>query len=359
MLELAILGLLKQQELHGYELKKRLLDTLGPGGVVSFGSLYPALGRLERAGAVAAVAPEPPAARAPMTGSISGELAAFRTRGIARRGGRTKKVYAITARGEELFAELLAADTESSRDDRLFNLRLAFARYLPAEARLGLLELRRAHLTERLGRLAARLRSGKGPLDAYGRSLIDHDRQATEHDISWIDQLIASERQPAISEPEPVGAAALVVEAPAAVCALPDPPDAAPTPASTATPAAIPATPASTSATPPTSAATPVATPAATLMAPTTASIEPTQLCRLDRPSLSGLRSAGRPGATWPPDADHSPNADHSPSLRQGPRPSRDPRPSQGPCANEHPSSDRLPNPPSPRAGRLQEESNV
>ena len=47
MLELAILGLLKEQELHGYELKKRLSDTLGFASGVSFGSLYPALGRLE------------------------------------------------------------------------------------------------------------------------------------------------------------------------------------------------------------------------------------------------------------------------------------------------------------------------
>ncbi len=48
MLELAILGLLKEQPLHGYELKKRLGETLGFLWGVSFGSLYPALRRLER-----------------------------------------------------------------------------------------------------------------------------------------------------------------------------------------------------------------------------------------------------------------------------------------------------------------------
>ena len=42
MLELAILGNLKQAPVHGYELKKRLADTLGPLWGVSFGSLYPA-----------------------------------------------------------------------------------------------------------------------------------------------------------------------------------------------------------------------------------------------------------------------------------------------------------------------------
>jgi hypothetical protein len=56
VLELAILGPLKEQPLHGYELKKRLGDTLGSLSGVSYGSLYPALRRLERAGAIEIVA---------------------------------------------------------------------------------------------------------------------------------------------------------------------------------------------------------------------------------------------------------------------------------------------------------------
>ena len=55
MLELAVIGLLKEQPLHGYELKKRLSDTLGFLWGVSYGSLYPALRRLERAGAIEVV----------------------------------------------------------------------------------------------------------------------------------------------------------------------------------------------------------------------------------------------------------------------------------------------------------------
>src|SRR4051812_20969628 len=43
VLELAVLGLLSEQPLHGYELKKRLSETLGPLWGISFGSLYPAL----------------------------------------------------------------------------------------------------------------------------------------------------------------------------------------------------------------------------------------------------------------------------------------------------------------------------
>jgi len=197
MLELAILGLLKEQELHGYELKKRLSAAFGPFSSVSFGSLYPALARLEAAGAVKAVeALEVPPARAiPMTGSMTGEAAAFRARKEPKRGGRAKKVYGITERGEKLFEELLEAESASGDDDRSFNLKLAFCRYLPPDARLGLLERRRAHLVERLARARASIRAGRERMDAYTRSLMEHGTEATERDISWLDTLIATERR--------------------------------------------------------------------------------------------------------------------------------------------------------------------
>lgn len=196
MLELAILGLLKEQELHGYELKKRLGETLGPLSSVSFGSLYPALNRLEAAGAVKAVEANAGGAPVPMTGSLGGELAAFRARrATTSRGGRARKVYGITERGERLFDELLAAESQGGEDDRSFNLKLAFARHLPPEARIGLFERRRAHLVERLAHARTSVRAGRERLDSYTRSLVEHSTETTERDISWLDQLIAAERQ--------------------------------------------------------------------------------------------------------------------------------------------------------------------
>jgi DNA-binding PadR family transcriptional regulator len=202
VLELAILGVLKEQELHGYELKKRLTDALGAFSSVSFGSLYPALARLEAAGAVRAVTPpaqEPlPAPAVPMTGSIAGEAAAFRARRATARPGRpsrTRKVYAITEHGERLFAELLVTDSASADDDRAFNLKLAFCRYLPPDRRLGLFEQRRALLVERLAKARTTHRARKGRMDLYTQSLVDHGTEATERDISWLDRLIAIERQ--------------------------------------------------------------------------------------------------------------------------------------------------------------------
>jgi len=215
---MAILGLLKDQEFHGYELKKRLNETLGPLSRVSFGSLYPALRRLSRAGAVEVIeggGPVPLASAVPTgtTGSLSGELAAFRARrSMSQRLGaeerRARKVYRITPEGEELFTRLLAESGDSKsggpEDDRAFNMRLAFARHMAADDRLGLLERRRAALVERLARARDAVRSGRGRWDTYTRSMAEHSTEATERDISWIDRLIAAERAGG-TEPEMQG----------------------------------------------------------------------------------------------------------------------------------------------------------
>src|SRR5688500_1407568 len=135
MLELAILGLLKEAPLHGYELKKRLAETLGHVRGVSYGSLYPALARLERMGAIEVV--DPPAAGPaggipiPSTGSIAGEAAAARPRRPLRRSGRTRKAYRLAAAGQALFSELIRSESTPGADEnRAFALKLAFCRHL-------------------------------------------------------------------------------------------------------------------------------------------------------------------------------------------------------------------------------------
>jgi DNA-binding PadR family transcriptional regulator len=133
-----------------------------------------------------------------MTGSIAGEAAAFRARRAAARPARpsrTRKVYAITARGEHLFEELLETDSTSGDDDRAFNLKLAFCRHLPPERRLGLFEQRRALLVERLAKARTSHRTLKERMDLYTQSLVGHGAETTEADISWLDRLIDLERK--------------------------------------------------------------------------------------------------------------------------------------------------------------------
>jgi DNA-binding PadR family transcriptional regulator len=182
VVELAILGLLKESDLHGYELKKRLGEALGAFSSVSFGSLYPALARLESAGAVRAIEVEPGAAQTfpsvPMTGSIAGEAAAFRARRAAARRGsprsaRHRKVYAITEAGERLFEELLETWPQGVDDDRSFNLKMAFCRFLSPERRIRLFERRKAQLEERLARTRVR-EQRQGRTDSYVQTLLEH-----------------------------------------------------------------------------------------------------------------------------------------------------------------------------------------
>ena len=169
MLELAILGLLKERSMHGYQLSKRLTDSLGGLWRVSYGSLYPTLKRLERQGAVEQV---------------------FDSQEV----GRRKNVYRITERGEALFRVLLEeAGPDAAGEDNRFRVRLAFFKYLSPETRVRVLERRRSFLEERLLTLRTSLATNAG--DMYTTSLMQHGRESTEQDIAWLNELIAAERR--------------------------------------------------------------------------------------------------------------------------------------------------------------------
>jgi len=170
VIELAILGLLKERPMHGYQLSRELADQLAGLWRVSFGSLYPTLRRLEREGAIEAT---------------PGDT-----------GGRRKTIYRITPAGEQLFLELLQeSPTEGAQvEDTRFRLRLAFFRYLPPETRVRLLERRRANLQGRLAEIKQHLRA-PAELDDYQRALMEHGRAAIEADVAWLTDLIQQERR--------------------------------------------------------------------------------------------------------------------------------------------------------------------
>jgi DNA-binding PadR family transcriptional regulator len=192
VLDIAILGLLMDRDHHGYEIRSQLRNRLGVWANVSFGSIYPALARLERDGCVAAVTASEPRLGSLSTGSLSGERASLRSLrtapGIGRRG---RKVYRITDRGREEFVTLLA-NPATLDDAKNFSLRMALAKYLTPSLRVGLLERRRADLVERL----AEVRAGADneQLDQYARSVMDHAARGAELDLAWIDNLLSSER---------------------------------------------------------------------------------------------------------------------------------------------------------------------
>lgn len=169
MLELAVLGLLKEGPLHGYALRKLLTQRLGAFWRVSFGSLYPTLRKLERAGCIEKV----------------------RAEGNSRR----RQVYQITAKGEQQFLSLLEPGDAGGWEEEKFPLRLAFFRYLRPETRIRLLERRRAELVQRLAESRTSLeRAERQGADGYVVALIRHGVNRTAADVGWLDELIAAER---------------------------------------------------------------------------------------------------------------------------------------------------------------------
>jgi DNA-binding PadR family transcriptional regulator len=193
VLDLAILGLLGERDRHGYEIRRLLRDELGLVTNVSFGSLYPALARLERQGALEVVPEEAiPAPSVPSTGSLAGERAAARGRRAPKgRGLRSRKVYRLTPAGQALFERLLA-EPPAQDDPRSFGLRLALARHLPPAARLELLERRRVVLERRLAELEGTC--GAETLDPYARSVVEHAAAGVRLDLAWLDGLVDAER---------------------------------------------------------------------------------------------------------------------------------------------------------------------
>jgi len=179
VLELAILGLLSESPLHGYELRQRLKATLGTFRAFSYGSLYPTLRRMRDAGWIAENEgdAEVVAGAPPLTG---------------RRG---KVVYKLTAEGKERFAELLTEAGPSSWEDETFGVHFAFFGQTDPEVRVRILEGRRSRLEERREGARSGLARTRGRLDSYTLQLQEHGLESVDREVRWLTELIETERQ--------------------------------------------------------------------------------------------------------------------------------------------------------------------
>ncbi len=179
VLELAVLGLLHEAPMHGYELRKRLNARFGWGRALSYGSLYPCLKSL--------------LARDCVREDTSADGADGSSTGTAAR-RRARIVYRLTPAGEQLLTELLAEGGPSAWDDDNFGVRLAFFARTDAAVRLRILEGRRRRLEERLDRTRAQLHRTQERLDTYALELQRHGVESVEREVHWLSDLIASER---------------------------------------------------------------------------------------------------------------------------------------------------------------------
>ncbi len=180
MLEIAVLGLLSESPMHGYELRKRLAALLGTFRAFSYGSLYPTLRRLSEAGWI------DEEAQLPLTGNGVG-IGTTRSR-------RGKRVYRLTADGKEHLAELLANVSPDAFDDEGFGARLAFFAQTRSDVRLQILEGRRRRVEQQRDGMKTTLARPGERFDRYTRELHEHGLESVDREVRWLTELIEHER---------------------------------------------------------------------------------------------------------------------------------------------------------------------
>ena len=179
MLELAILGLLLESPMHGYELRKRLTGLLGAFRAFSYGSLYPTLRRMQADGLIAEDAGAD---------------------GTVKR--RARRVYELTPAGRKRFSELVADTGPQNYTDDGFGVHLAFFSRTPAEARMRILEGRRRQVEERREGLRDAVGRATGSLDRYTRQLHQLGLESSEREVRWLNELIAAEQSSTAAAPK-------------------------------------------------------------------------------------------------------------------------------------------------------------
>jgi DNA-binding PadR family transcriptional regulator len=169
VLELAILGFLYEQPLHGYELKRRVAHLTGHVRPIADGTLYPAIKRLERAGWLGRRT-EPGSRAAP------------------------RHTLTLTDEGrEELRRRLREADAVDISDENRWFTVLAFLRHLPAPAeQADVLRRRLAFLQEPSSFFYDYDSEGERPLgaeafdDPFRRGVLTIARATSEAELSWL-----------------------------------------------------------------------------------------------------------------------------------------------------------------------------
>jgi DNA-binding PadR family transcriptional regulator len=171
MLELAALGLLRREPLHGYRLKQQLELFMGSCISVNYGAIYPLLKRLEHQGAIAV--------------------------SEASDAGCSRKIYRITHRGRELLRQQMMEHPQESwvNARSRFMIKLFFFNHLQSVERLQL-------INQRLKTCQLRLESVQNReieelcSDQYQASVLNHHLVVLHSEIIFLKELLKQELNP-------------------------------------------------------------------------------------------------------------------------------------------------------------------
>ena len=171
-LEFALLGLLSQSPLHGYELRKRLIAIYGPFRALSFSVLYPQLRRMLDGGLIEE--------------SLSDEG------GLSR---RSRIVYRLSTKGSKRFATLTETVSPDTWEDEGFEVRFAFFGPTSRPNRVRILEGRHRRLKEKAEILRGELERSHVGIDKYLEEWRRHSLESAEREITWLEDMIKTERK--------------------------------------------------------------------------------------------------------------------------------------------------------------------
>ena len=168
--ELAVLGILEKESLHGYELRKRILRICGPSIGLSFSTLYPQLRRMVEAG-----------------------LVSHESVAKTARSKRARVIYSITDIGRMEFSEIAQAPSEDALDDEEFQIRVAFFSSTPKKNRVRILEERLFELRKKRHAIQQSLDNSEESIDRYLQEWNRHLLERAENEIDWLRKSIKRE----------------------------------------------------------------------------------------------------------------------------------------------------------------------
>ena len=171
-LEFALLSLLSQGPLHGYELRKRMTAIYGPFRALSFSVLYPQLRKMMEAKLI--------------------DQSFTDAGGLSR---RSRIIYELTENGRNKISELMQSASPDAFEDEGFEVRFAFFGPTPKNNRVRILEGRHQRLVEKAEIVRKDLTKIPEGIDTYLVEWRRHSLESAEREIAWLEKMIQTERK--------------------------------------------------------------------------------------------------------------------------------------------------------------------
>ena len=167
-MELALLGLLLEGPLHGYELRKRVGMMVGPVRALSYSVLYPLLRRM----------------------LLSGFIKEIERNASSR---RERITYEITSLGRERFRILSEESGSEVGEDELFGIVFSLFGSTSRKSRLHVLQERLNKIIARHDLLTKQESALGVALDRYFEEWRNHNLDSMKREIQWLHKMIEME----------------------------------------------------------------------------------------------------------------------------------------------------------------------